>query len=213
MRTMLEIQINYAWMRLKNSYSRALRFHRFTPIEQLKLLKQMNTFLKQADHEQIRVRLEAERRQVSHLFRFRDRSNKMQWAKSWATVSSVEARLSEILSTERPGTQVDPFMYGMYISFSSATHGSPGSFNEVLRLNGDRLLAKEQPEAKPDVHRNGAAILLAWTIDAFTEDARLKRNLRASLRPLQQAMAELLERARKAATQPNTRCTRRPHAS
>jgi len=195
---MLEIQSNYAWIRLKNSYSRALRFHRFTSLEKLKILKQMNTLLKQGDGEQIRKQLEAERRQVRHLFRFRDSKNKMQWAKSWAAVSSVEARLAEILSTERPGKQVDPFMYGMYISFSSATHGSPGSINDVLRLDGGRLLARDQPETKPDVHKSGAAILLAWTIEAVTEDARLKRQLRSQLEPLDTAMSELREQARKA---------------
>ena len=195
MRTMLEIQINYAWIRLRNSYSRALRYHRFIPLEQLKVLKQMNTLLKQDDYDNIRGRLEAERRRTRHLFRFRDSKNKLQWSKTWAAVSSVEARVSEVLSKERPGKQVDPFHYGMYISFSSATHGSPGSVSDVLRIEDDRLVARQQPETNPAVHQRGAAILLAWTIDAFTEDARLRRRLRAELRPLKEAIAELRARA------------------
>jgi hypothetical protein len=198
MRTMLEIQNNYAWIRLKKSHSRAIRFHRFVPIERLKILKQMNSIMKEAHYEQMKQRLEAERSKL-RVFRFRDSKNKMQWAKSWAAVSSVEARLTEVLSAERPDKPVDPFWYGMYISFSSATHGSPGSLNEVVQRDGDRLVAKEQPEIKPSAHQRVAAIVLAWTIAAVTEDVRLRRQLRRELKPLDLAMAALQARAKAAA--------------
>lgn len=63
-RTMLEIQSNYAWIRLQKSHSRAIRFHRFVPLERLKILKQMNSIIKQADYDQMRKRLETQRNKV-----------------------------------------------------------------------------------------------------------------------------------------------------
>jgi hypothetical protein len=199
MRTMLEIQSNYAWIRVKRSHSRAIRFHRFVPLERLKILRQLNAVIKNSEHQEMRRRLEGERRKVRYLFRSRDSRNRMQWAKSWAAVPSVEARLNEVLSAERPDRPPDPFHYALYISFSSAVHGSPGSLNEVVQLDGDKLVAKDQPETNPTAHRHAAAAVLAWTITAVVKDARLKRQLRRELNPLDLAMADLRARARAAA--------------
>ena len=207
LRSMLEIQINYAWIRLRDSHSRAIRFHKFWPIERLRLLEKAGTIFRPPDYDQRRQALEAERRKVRHLFRFRDKKGKMQWAQSWAAVSSVEARLAEVLRKEKPETQPDLFMYGMFISFSSATHGSPNSLAEVLRVDGGRLRPAEQPEARPKVHRTGAFILLAWIIEAFAEDARLRRQCRADIRRVSVSLEELVQKARQKA---RAACTRRP---
>lgn len=196
LRTMLEIQINYAWIRLRKTHSRALRFHKYWPIERLRLLEKTATIFRPPDYNERKQALQAERAKVRHLFRFRDSQGKMQWAQSWASVSSVEARLTEVQKRERPGAAPDPFLYGMYISFSSATHGSPISLNEVLTVDGWRLIASSQPESRPDVHRRGAFILLAWTIEAFAEDARLRRQCRADMTRVLSAVKELKRRSK-----------------
>jgi hypothetical protein len=196
LRAMLEIQINYAWIRLRNRYSRALRYHRFWPIERLRLLEKASTIFKEADYGQKKQQVEAERRKVRQLFRFRDTKGKMRWAESWAKVNSIEARLVEVLRYEKPTGQPDPFMYGLYVSFSSAVHGSPNSLQEVLRVTNGRLVAAEQPESDPDRHLVGAFILLASTIEAFAEDARLRRALRADIRIVSSALEQLREKGK-----------------
>ena len=196
LRVMLEIKINYAWIRLRNTHSRALRFHQFWSIERLKLLENTATIFKPPDYSERKRLLQIERAKVRNLFRFRDSSGKMQWAKSWASVSSVEARLVEVQKKEKPNDAPDPFLYGMYVSFSSATHGSPNSLNEVLTIDGAHVKASLQPESRPDNHRMGAFILLAWTIEAFAEDAKLRRRCRADLKKVRAAIKELKRRSK-----------------
>ena len=196
LRTMLEIQINYAWIRLRNTHSRAVRFYQFWPIERLRLLEKTATIFRPEDYDQRKRALQAERNKVRHLFRFRDTKGKMQWAKSWAIVGSVEARLTEVQKKERPGTAPDPFLYGMYISFSSATHGSPNSLAEVLTVVEGRAMASPQPELRPNANKMGAFILLAWSIEAFAEDARLRRQCHADIRKVSTAVQELKQRSR-----------------
>lgn len=120
----------------------------------------------------------------------------MRWAASWARVSSVEARLVEVQKKERPGSAPDPFLYGMYVSFSSATHGSPDSINDMFALVDGALLIKDQPERRPDLHRKGAFISLAWTIEAFLQDARLRRACQADVKEIFSAVRELKRRSR-----------------
>jgi hypothetical protein len=193
---MIEIQINYAWIRLRQSHSRALRFLNFWPIERLKMLEKTATIFKDADYAERKKALERERAKVRKLFRFRDSKGKMQWAKSWATVSSVEARLTEVLKKEKPDAAPDVFLYGMYVSFSSPTHGSPNSVIDVLTRAGGHFESKPQPESKPEVHKLGAFILLAWTIEAFTKDAKLKKECRAAMKRVVAGMKELKRRSK-----------------
>jgi hypothetical protein len=123
-------------------------------------------------YEQFRRALEARRRRVRHLFRFRDPNGKMQWAKSWAKVSSVEARLREVKSSERPG-QPDPFLYALYSWISSAVHGGPNSLKEVLIKRGTSFVAARQPEQDPKAQFVAGAAVLAWTLEAAIEDLQL----------------------------------------
>ena len=197
LRSMLEIKINYAWIRLTNKHSRAVRFYQFWPLERLKLLANTSTLFKDADYAQKKRALVVERRKVRHLFRFRDSKGKMQWAKSWASVSSVEARLVEVQKKEKPGASPDPFLYGLYVSFSSATHGSPNSIAEVLKVEEGHLVPSTQPESRPDVHKMGAFIVLAWTIEAFAEDARLRKRCQADIRKVSLPLKHLIEQSNK----------------
>lgn len=195
LRSMLEIQINYAWIRLRNTHSRALRFHNYWSLERLRLLEKTRTIFLADDYAQRRRALIADRKKVRHLFRFRDKTGKMQWAQSWASVSSVESRLSEVLKKEKPNKALDPFMYGMYVSFSSATHGSPNSLVEVLDVIQGRLVPKKQPERRPALHYTGALILLAWTIEAFARDARLRRQCARTINPIAKTLAAMAKEA------------------
>lgn len=195
LRSMLELQINYAWIRLRNSYSRALRFHQYWPLERLRLLEKTGTIFRASDYTARRRALVAERRKVRHLFRFRDKNGKMQWAQSWASVSSVEARLAEVQKKEKPGLTPDPFLYAMYISFSSASHGSPSSLVEVLDVVGGRLIPKSQPEVRPSAHQVGAFVLLVWTIEAFAEDGRLRRQCGFDIRSVSKPLKAMAKKA------------------
>ena len=167
-RTMLEMRINYAWIRLRQTHSRSVRFFNYWSLERLKLLEKAATFFRPDDYDDRRRALESERRKVRHLFRSRDRQGTMRWAASWAQVSSVEARLNEVQQAETPWNP-DLFLYGLYVSFSSAVHGSPNSLNEVLTITNGRLTAKSQPESDPWRNRFGALLTLMWTIETVRE--------------------------------------------
>jgi len=200
LRTMMEIRINYAWIRLTQTHSRSVRFFDFWSLERLALLEKSATFFRPADLVQKLEALEVERRKVRHLFRHRDREGKMRWDRSWAQVSSVEARLREVEGAKAQGSP-DLFMYGLYVLLSSAVHGSPSSLNQVLGIANGRLSAKSQPESDPSRHHFGALLVLLWTIETFATDAKLKRALQSDLRRLK---AEIVGLAayRRAARQP-----------
>lgn len=183
LRTMMEIRINYAWIRLTQTYSRSVRFFDFWSLERLTLLEKAATFFRPADFLQKREALEVERRKVRHLFRHRDREGKMRWDRSWAQVSSVEARLREV-EGDKAERNPDLFMYGLYVLLSAAVHGSPSSLNHVLGVVNGRLSAKSQPESDPSRHHFGALLVLMWTIQTFATDAKLKRALQPDLQRL-----------------------------
>lgn len=176
LRSMLEIMMNYAWIRLRQRHSRALRFIAYQPLELLRVHAGMRHTLSQTEFERTRRNLERQRRQVRHLFRFRDGTGKMRWAHSWAKVSSVEARFTEVKSAETRG-QPDPFLYGLYAWISSAVHGGPNSLREVIARRGDSLVATRQPERSPSAQFVSAAAVLAYTIEAAVEDLGMKRVL------------------------------------
>lgn len=192
LRSMLEIMINYAWIRLRRKHSRAVRFLSYQPLELLRVHAQMRDTFSQAEFEQTQRNLESQRRRVRHLFRFRDRRGRMQWARSWAEVSSVEARLREVRSVETPD-QFDPFLYGLYAWISSAVHGGPNSLNEVLAKKRNSSVATRQPERNPTAQFKGAAIALAYTVEAAVEDLDLKQLLGSQVEEYSRAV-QLLKR-------------------
>ena len=192
LRALLEIQINYSWIRLRKSYSRALRFVKFLPLERLKLLNRIAPELSPEQLRALRQRWERDRASVRHLFRVRDRKGKLVWADSWAyPMSSIEARLREVMEKEQ-ATSPDLFLYTMYTDLSGTVHGSPGSMDEVVQIVEGRMIAKPQPERQdPRRHFFGALIVLVWMIDAFSADARLKKALGLDWRRLARATKSL----------------------
>jgi len=178
-RSMVEIMINYAWIRHRKKHSRAVRFLRYEPLERLRIHRNMSTAMPPAKYMASKSCLEAERRKVRHLFRFRDRNGHMHWAKDWAIVNSVEARLGEIISNDKPAAlKADLWLYSLYSLLSSAVHGGPISVQEVLAKRQDILVAARRPEPRPQTHLTGAAAVLAWTMQAAAEDLRINPSLR-----------------------------------
>ena len=174
LRALLEIKINYSWIRLRKTYSRALRFVKFLPIERMKLLNRFKPELTPEQFRQLKRRWEHDRSTVRHLFRIRNGKGRLVWADSWAyPMSSVESRLQEVMKKENTA---DFFLYTLYTDLSATVHGSPASMEEVIETQNDRLIAKVQPE-RPDARRHffGALVVMAWMIDAFSSDARLKK--------------------------------------
>lgn len=100
LRTMLEIFFDYRWIRIKHKHSRAVRFLRYQPIDKLKSFEKLPSAFTPDQRRSIRIRLKAERSKARHLFRFRDKNNKLRWAASWAhPVSSVALRMNELRSS------------------------------------------------------------------------------------------------------------------
>jgi hypothetical protein len=188
MRSMIEIHTNYAWIRLRKAHSRATRYLRFEAAEQYRLLQKWVTVFRPADHDARLKHWAAERGETKHLFYHRDEKGRLRWDKTWASVSSLESRMIEIHQKEKPGEPFDPFVYGMYVWFSSTTHGGPSSVKDVVVVREGRLSTSRQPEKTPRVHLFGAVTLLAWTIEAFAEDARLRRALKPVLVKLRAIM-------------------------
>jgi hypothetical protein len=174
-RTMLEIYINYSWIRLKNKHSRAIRFLSYEPIDRWRCAESMTTTFTPAQRKQ----LKAECFRTRHLFRFRDNKGKMQWARSWATVSSLEGRLREVRSSVPPAP-VDNYLYGVYRWISSIVHGGPQSLTTVLTGSGI-LRPSKQPLSNPFMPIWVAHVLLVSLIDIFAEDLRMTASLQPEL--------------------------------
>lgn len=208
LRTMLEIKINYSWIRLRNSHSRARRFCRFWPLERLRLLEKAASIFRADDYDDRKRMLEQRRRKVRRLFRLRDGTGKMRWARSWAQVESVEARLAEVQKQQNP-TGPDLFQYALYVALSSVVHGGPSSLEQVLSVHHRRLGPTRQPESDPQRHVVGALLLLMWTIETFATDAKARRALQPELRDLRSDVTALgtsrKARRRKAAQLPRER--------
>jgi hypothetical protein len=66
----------------------------------------------------------------------------------------------------------------------------------MFSLVDGQLRIKAQPERRPDLHRKGAFILLAWTIQAFLEDAKLRRECRGDVKSVTAAVTEFKRRPR-----------------
>lgn len=165
---MLEIYINHSWSRLTNRHSRAVRFARYEPLDKLTCIEEMPTVFAPLQFESLRKRLITQRARARHLFRYRDKNNKMHWAKSWASVNSLEARLTEVRRSVPP-VPVGNFLYGMYRWISSIVHGGPQSLSTVLTSTGT-IKAKQQPLRDPLTPTWVAFVLLMSTVDFLADD-------------------------------------------
>ena len=68
-RSMIEIHINYSWIRLSNQERRANRFMKFEPLELLKIFKDIHTYMDPIQYRAGKKKHESERAKVRHLFR------------------------------------------------------------------------------------------------------------------------------------------------
>jgi len=168
LRSMLEIQINYSWICIRKRERRANRFIKYQPLEQLRILKELSNFYDPEEYRQNLSKFEKLRAKTRHLFRNRNKKNKLKWDGSWASSASLESRLRDVYNSA-PG-QYDTFLYSLYRLTSSAIHGSIHSFSEVLEPNRP-LKAKSQPESNPVAQLVGAFSILISTIRSLAMDA------------------------------------------
>lgn len=193
-RSMVEIQINYTWIRLKNTEFRANRFIKFAPLETLRILEYLgNSGLMTQDEYLAKIReYRNKRAKVRYLFRNQIKrgknKRKLKWDKNWASDTSLESRLEEVLK-HKPG-KYDSFLYALYRWFSSTVHGGPTSINDVLEPDKP-LRAKLQPESKPTLHLIGAFAVLLATIEALAESSNTIKDIEPELSKLQSALNKL----------------------
>jgi hypothetical protein len=191
---MVEIHINYAWIRLKNREFRANRFIKFKPLERFRILKDLKPCGLMGANEYLAKfkELRSRRAKVRHLFRNRiirgKNQGKLQWDRTWASVASLESRLEEVLTSETG--KYDSFLYALYRWFSSTVHGGPTSFDDVLEPDSP-LRAKLQPESNPASHLVGAFVVLIATIKALAESSNIIEDLEPELSKLQRALDRL----------------------
>jgi hypothetical protein len=151
---MVEIHINYAWIRFKNREFRANRFIKFGPLQQLRILEDLEPsgLMYRDDYCAKLKEFRRKRAKVRHLFRNVNNRGKLKWDRTWASVASLESRLEEVLKSQTG--KYDSFLYALYRWFSSAVHGGPTSLDDVLEPDRP-LRAKLQPESIPALHGGG----------------------------------------------------------
>lgn len=189
LRSMLEIKINYSWIRIRDQERRANRFIKYHPLEQLKILKELSDNFYDPTEYQLKLKsFKAKRAKVRHLFGHRNEKGKMKWDRSWASPASLESRLRDVQKSETG--KYDAFLYSLYRWTSSATHGGIHSFGEVLEL-GDPLQAKSQPESNPVAQIVGAFAILISTIRPLAIDAEELDSIEAELLRLEDVVSHL----------------------
>jgi hypothetical protein len=190
LRPMIETLINHAWIKLRWTHSRSTRFVAYQPLELLRVQRSLQTTTSPTEYKATKRQLTRKRAAVRHLFQFKDKNGKLQWARDWAPLS-VEARLHEVQRAQNPDDSPDLFLYALYSWFSSGVHGGPNSINEILtRVNGQIFPAK-QPERDPKSHMVGAAAVLAHTLREAAEDLDLSDALQADIKNYSAAVRKL----------------------
>lgn len=186
-RSMVEIHINYAWIRLKNQEFRASRFIKFEPIEQLRILEDIkHSGLMHPNDYCAKLReVKRKRAKVRHLFRHPNDKGKLRWDKTWASVITLESRMKEVIKSQTGNR--DLFLYALYRWFSATIHGGPTSLCDVLEPKIP-LRAKLQPEPKPLSHFSGAFAVLIATIEALAESSGMIEALQPELSKLKCAL-------------------------
>lgn len=188
LRSMIEIQINYAWIRLRDRERRANRFLKFQPLEMLSILKDLSDSMEPAIYHSNLRKKKSERGRFRYLFRNRNQGGKLRWDKNWARGFSLKDRLKDLLHAETG--KFDGFLYAIYGWSSSAIHGGPESISEVLEKNV-RLQAKIQPEEDPVAQIVGAVLVLMATIEALAEDSAVLDQFSPELKKLKKTLEKL----------------------
>lgn len=187
LRSMIELHINFEWIRTGRGGSRALRFMRYEPLERLSVTDDIASIFSPDKAEVVRKRFARERAAARHLFRIRRSSSKRIWARSWASVPVLRDRFLEVIRKEGCDPS-DPFLYGTYRWFSSAVHGGPMSISEALEISGSGARARRQPELKPKAHIQAAAAILLADVAQLAKDAHLIKRLDPELSLLVSAL-------------------------
>ncbi|MCF8078951.1 MAG: DUF5677 domain-containing protein [Desulfobacterales bacterium] len=193
-RSMVEIHINYTWIRLKKTELRANRFIKFAPLELINILKDIehSGLMGQDEYRSKLKEYKNKRSKVRHLFRNRIKrgknKDKLIWDRNWASGASLESRLKEVLSSETG--KYDSFLYGLYRWLSSTVHGGPTSLNDVLEADMP-LRGKLQPESNPMSHLVGAFVVLLATIEALANSSNTIKEIEPELSKLQSALKRL----------------------
>lgn len=180
LRSMLEIQINYWWLRRGRTDSRARRFLRFDPLERLQITTDIQSAVSSTRLANAQARLVSSQAATRHLFRKADSKGKLKWDKHWASVSSLRDRFIEVSKAEGQSPN-ETFTYGLYRWASSAVHGGPFSLMEVLEATPLGARAKAQPESDSHAQLHAAAGTLATTVTLLAKDARMVRSLQPAL--------------------------------
>lgn len=193
LRSMIEIQINWSWIRHGRGHSRALRFMRFDPIERKQITQDIQSVLPKSRAVKSLSKLSAERSATRHLFRRRSgKSGKLIWDAHWASLPSLRDRYVALRKAEGADPS-DTFIYGLYRWASSAVHGGPVSLSEVVHVPRSRPVPMRQPERNPTAQISAAASTLAAMVTQLASDARLVRRLGTDLSGLVAEMRSRVE--------------------
>lgn len=182
-RSLLELYFNYAWIRLRHSKSRASRFLKFHTIEKLTILADYPPEWRQPSYQAKVQQLKRDRAALRHLFRRKDKNGRRFWAKSWAQVESLEARIRDVQRASG-GSGEDRFMYALYRWFSSVAHGGPQSFADVLAVSNGSARSRTTAEMGSGRSMNAAAAVLLVVLAAAIADTSASSDLAGRVQSL-----------------------------
>ena len=178
-RTAFELHINYAWMRLRQPHSRAIRFLRYQALEKLRWAE---TLVGGSDAQAKKPGpvVKALRRRRSKLrYLFYTKKTK-KWAKHWASVPSFEGRVRQVMgNTTSDGGS---FLYTLYRWLSSGAHGEAQSFEDVLTRTQTGIRERSEQALQSTKEAEAAAALLIATWVYVAEDFALPREVRADIK-------------------------------
>lgn len=181
-RCMVEIQINLSWIRRDPTGDRANRFLQFEPLERLELIKEMPDFIASDHAKQIVSSLEARRDEARLLFATQNSKGETRWAREWAQVPNLRARLDELMKAE--GSNKVPFTYVLYRWASTVVHGGPVSIASVLETSEEAMSPSTQPLSDPTSVYGGAAASLLMVCSDVAAIGSLSDAQRAAIREL-----------------------------
>lgn len=177
-RSMIEIYFNHKWILLCAKEYRANRFMKFQDLERLVISNNLSSLMDPHEYAVQSKKLKGRCAKISHLFRKRNKKGRLVWSKSWASVTSFESRLRQVLKSEID--KPDDFLYGLYRSLSSVVHGGPMSHDDVMK---DWL--KLRTDSEPEKQIIGGFIILLDSIRTLAEDTSMIKIIETELSKLE----------------------------
>ncbi len=148
LRSMIEIYVNYAWIRLSRPHSRAIRFMRFETLERIQILEELSAHSPD-DYAAAVAYFRCERSKLAYLFRGRNKKGKLQWARHWASTTTYAERLRQVLEAQAAGSASGNFLKPLHKWNSSSVHGGPVSVAALFDLSSAGL--RTRLVAAPDL--------------------------------------------------------------